>query len=104
MFSNEKNGISILGILFLGIIIILILSYFNISIRVVVESPTGQDNIHYVEGASKSLWTTYLKEPLTYLWKEICIPLFWEPFISNMHKLRKGEPTDFEINAPTVSY
>lgn len=104
MFLNDKRGISILGILFLGIVLILILSYFNISIRVIVESPTGQDNINYIEGTSKSLWTTYLKEPLTHIWNDIWIPFFWEPFLSNMKKLSKGEPTDFEINAPTVSY
>jgi hypothetical protein len=93
---NEQNGISILGVLVLGVVIILILSYFHISIKSVVESPTGQENISYIGGGTKSLWTTYLAEPASYLWNDVWLKIFWRPFISNMEHIRDGQPTDFD--------
>ena len=94
--NNKKRGISILGILLLAIVIILVLSYFNISIKAVVESPTGQENINYVQGGTKSLWTTYLAEPASYLWNDVWVDIFWRPFISNMKKINLGQPTDID--------
>ncbi|MFA6520271.1 MAG: hypothetical protein WCT44_01535 [Candidatus Paceibacterota bacterium] len=93
---NKNAGLSILGILFLGVIIILVLSYFNISIKSVVDSPTAQENIDYVGGGTKSLWTTYLAEPADYLWNDIWLPIFWRPFVSNMERIRDGLPTDVD--------
>ncbi|OGI85892.1 hypothetical protein A3A01_01140 [Candidatus Nomurabacteria bacterium RIFCSPLOWO2_01_FULL_39_17] len=103
-FNNQRGGISILGILFLGFTIILVLSYFNIGIKVVIENPTTQDNIHYVGGAGKSLWNDYFKQPILYFWNNIWIPLFWRPFISNMERLRDGKLTDFQLRAPRINY
>ena len=94
--SNKVRGISILGVLVLGVILILVLSYFNISIKSVVESPVGQENVNYVGGGAKSLWTTYLAEPASYLWKDVWINIFWKSFISNMERIRDGKPTDFD--------
>jgi hypothetical protein len=94
--KNKKRGMSILGFLVLGAIIILVLSYLNISIKGVVESPTGQENVNYVKDSTKSLWATYLAEPASYLWNDVWINIFWKSFISNMERIRDGEPTDFE--------
>lgn len=93
---NKKAGISILGIIVLGAILILVLSYFNISIKAVVDSPTGQENINYVKGGTKSLWTAYLAEPAAYLWNDVWVKIFWKGFISNMERIRDGQPTDFQ--------
>ncbi|KKU75325.1 MAG: hypothetical protein UY01_C0016G0015 [Candidatus Nomurabacteria bacterium GW2011_GWB1_47_6] len=87
---------SILGFLVLAAIVILVLSYFNISIKTVVESPAGQENIEYVKGGSKSLWDEYLEEPVSYLWNDIWVKLFWRPFVDNMERLRDGRPTDID--------
>ena len=87
---------SILGFLVLAAIVILVLSYFNISIKTVVESPAGQENIEYVKGGSKSLWDEYLEEPASYLWNDIWVKLFWRPFVDNMERLRDGRPTDLD--------
>jgi hypothetical protein len=95
-FENKQRGISILGILFLAVIIILALSYFHISIKAVVESPTGQENVNYIGGGTKSLWTTYLAEPASYLWNDVWVNIFWKPFISNMQNIRDGQPTDLD--------
>jgi len=94
--SNKRRGISILGVLILGVVIILVLSYFNISIKSVVESPIGQENVSYVGGGVKNLWTTYLAEPASYLWKDVWVNIFWKSFVSNMERIRDGKPTDFD--------
>jgi hypothetical protein len=73
---KENRGISIVGILLLGVILILILSYFKVSVRSVVESPEAQDNIQYVGGGTISLWDKYLKEPASYLWNDIFVNIF----------------------------
>lgn len=94
--NNRQDGISILGVLVFGIILILILSYFNISIKSVVNSPTGQENVNYVKEGTKSLWITYLAEPASYLWNDVWVNIFWKGFISNMERIRDGKPTDFD--------
>lgn len=101
--NKLKKGISIIGILFLGFIIILVLSYFKISVRSVVESPAGQDNINYVGGGTKNLWDEYLKKPASYIWNDVFINIFWASFISNMERIRDGKPTDYELAAPSVN-
>jgi len=102
-FKYKKNGlISIIGAIFLTILVVLVLSYYNISIRKVVESPTAQDNINYVGGASKSFWDKYLKDPASYLWNDVWINIFWKGFILNMERIRDGQPTDAQNFAPTV--
>ncbi len=104
MSINKNNrGISILGILIFGLAVILVLSYYNISIRGVVESPTGQDNLGYVEGTSRSLWNDYLKRPAEYLWNDIFINLFWNSFISNLERIKDGLPTDFDLAVPNIN-
>ena len=101
---NKKQGISILGVLLLGVIIILIISYYNISIKAVVESPQTQGNFSYVVGNSRSVWNDYLKSPATYVWNYVVVDLIWKSFINNMERIRDGQPTVFDNAAPTVSY
>jgi hypothetical protein len=100
--QKGQKGISILGFLFLGVILILVLSYYKISVRSVVESPTGQDNITYIGGGTKNLWDAYLKEPVSYLWNDVFVNIFWKAFINNMERIRDGKPTDFENAAPAT--
>ena len=81
-FKNKQNGISILGVLVFGIILILILSYFNI--KSVAESPTGQENINYIKEGTKDFWVTYLAKPASYMWNEVWLPIVWNPLLSNL--------------------
>lgn len=99
----KKGGISILGILFLGAILILVLSYFNISIQAVVEKPSTQNNISYVTGSSKSLWNEYLKKPLTDFYNDIWVKIFWASFVSDMENIRDHKSTSIQNMAPTVN-
>lgn len=87
---------SILGVLVMGLLIIIVLSYFNISLKSIVESPTGQENVTYVKDTAKSVWVTYLAEPAEYLWKDVWVNIFWKGFISNMERIRDGKPTDLD--------
>lgn len=93
---------SILGALVMGLIIIVVLSYFNISVKSIIESPTGQENVTYVKDTAKSIWTTYLAEPAEYLWKDVWVNIFWKGFISNMERIRDGKPTDIDEAAQKV--
>ena|ERR1051326_5550861 len=93
---KNNAGISILGLLILAVIVVLVLGYFHISIKAVVENPTSQDNINYVGGGARSLWLTYLEAPFTYFWNEIVIKIFWKSFINNMERIRDGQPTDLD--------
>ena len=95
-YFNKKGGISILSIVILAFIAILVLSYFNISIKSVVESPTGQENINYVGGGTKNLWNDYLAKPAAYLWNDVWVNIFWKSFILNMERIRDGQPTDLD--------
>jgi hypothetical protein len=99
---NKKGGLSILSLLILGIIAVLILSYYKISIKAIVESPEGQSNITYVTDNTKTFWDKYLKDPASYIWNDIFIKIFWVSFINNMERIRDGKPTDFERFAPTM--
>lgn len=101
-FKKQEGGISILGSLIIGVLIILALSYFNINIRTVVESPTGQENVTYVKDATKSFWTKYLAEPAEYLWNDVWVKIFWKGFISNMERIRDGKPTDLDNAAQKI--
>ena len=101
---NINRGISILGVLFLGIILILVLSYYHISIRAIVESPETKDNIGYVSTAGRSVWNDYFKGPVHYLWNDVWINIFWKSFISNMERIRDGKSTDYQNSAPSVNF
>ncbi|MEK7088909.1 MAG: hypothetical protein AAB913_02145 [Patescibacteria group bacterium] len=102
-FNKKEKGISIIGILLLGLILILVLSYFKISVKSVVESPEAQDNISYVGGGTRNLWNDYFKKPVSYLWNDIFVNIFWASFINNMERIRDGKPTDYELAAPVIN-
>ena|SRR3989344_4543101 len=93
---SRRGGVSILGLIILAILVVMILNYFNISVKVSVEDggrgASGQD-----------LWHDYIKKPLDSLWKFIR-EVFWEPFLSNLKRMGSGEPTDFNTSAPAVPY
>lgn len=68
-FHQENKGVSILGIIFFGFIIIVVLSYFNISIKSVINNPSVRDNFNYVAKVSTNVWNNYLERPAKYVWK-----------------------------------
>ena len=100
--KNKKGGISILGIIIFAIIVILVLGYFHISVRTVVNNPTSQDNINYVKGGTESFWDEYLAQPASYLWNDVWVNIFWQGFINNMERIRDGQPTSFDNAAKNL--
>ncbi|MFH1608713.1 MAG: hypothetical protein ABH951_01690 [Patescibacteria group bacterium] len=101
--NKKRGGISLIGILILGFILILVLSYFRISIRSVVESPEAQDNINYVSSQSRNVWDDYLKKPANYVWEKVFKDLLWASFVNNMERIRDGQPTEMEESAPSLN-
>lgn len=101
--KNKNKGVSILGILILCFIVVLILSYYNVSIKDVVESPKAQENINYVGGGAKSVWDKYLKDPAIYIWDKVIVDLLWDSFILNMERVKDGKATEFQELAPQIS-
>ena len=98
-----NGGISLIGMLILGFIIILILSYYKISLKSVVESPVAQDNIQYVQGQGRDIWTDYLQKPADYLWNKVFKDILWASFINNMERIRDGKKTELEEAAPVLN-
>jgi len=92
---RKQAGISILGVIVFGFLLILVLSYFHVSIKAVVESPTGQENVNYVKGTGQDFWNKYLAEPAHYLWQDVWVNIFWKGFIFNMQRITNGQPTDY---------
>ena len=84
------------------IVILLILSYFGLNIRAIVNSPAGQENFSYVQEIMINVWNNYLKKPVMYLWKDIFLDLIWNPAINNLTKIRDGEPDSLRSSAPTI--
>lgn len=99
---NKKAGF--IKLIFIFIILALVISYFGIDIRGIVESETAQNNFSYVWGFIKMIWDDYLSNPITYFWNNIFIDLLWNSFIDNMERIKAGEPNDFILNAPTVDF
>ncbi len=84
------------------VVALLVLSYYGFSLRTLVDSPTTQDNFQYVATSSVSVWDKYLKQPATYLWKDVFINLIWTSAVDNLTRLKNGEPTVPEVNAPKL--
>ncbi|HEY4486861.1 MAG TPA: hypothetical protein VJB70_03985 [Candidatus Paceibacterota bacterium] len=101
MRNMHKNK-GLIKLVIIIIVAILVLSYFSIDIRGVVESPQSQANFGYVGAWVSTIWNTYLARPFSYLWNDIFIDLLWESFTDNLEKIKRGEPHDFNQNPPQV--
>jgi hypothetical protein len=47
----------------------------------VVTNPEVETNFGYVVSWLSGIWENHLSSPILYLWNDIFIDLFWEPFI-----------------------
>jgi hypothetical protein len=96
----RQTNKGIIGLLVLLIIALLSISYFGISLKGIVDSPTGQSNFGYVRDLSVGIWSHYLEKPATYLYNDVFIKLIWTPFIGALEDLKAGRPT--AIDPPKV--
>ena len=100
----NKGGGSIIGLIVFVIIIVLILNFFNINVRKIAESPTGQTNINYVKDNTKviaqSAWEKYIKDELKRIWDDIIVKIFIKDFVDNM----TGKAMNFNNIAPSIPF
>jgi hypothetical protein len=75
------------------IVALLILSYYGFNLRTLVQAPATQNNFGYVATTTVSVWDKYLKQPATYLWKDIFLDLIWDPAINNLTKVKNSGST-----------
>ncbi|MBI1999378.1 MAG: hypothetical protein HYS74_01840 [Parcubacteria group bacterium] len=95
---QKQSGL--VKLILLVIFVILVLSYFSIDVRGIVESEQSQKNFTYVWGWVVFVWDRYLGEPVRYVWNNIVVNLLWESFVSNLERIKRGAPNDFELMAP----
>ncbi|MEI6528237.1 MAG: hypothetical protein WCO10_01020 [bacterium] len=62
------------------IIAIIILSWYGLDLKKVVESEGVQTNLNYVWNGIVYFWNHYLAAPAAYLW-DIFITYAWTPFL-----------------------
>ncbi|MEK7558535.1 MAG: hypothetical protein AAB507_01785 [Patescibacteria group bacterium] len=82
------------------VVIFFILSYFNIDIKSIIESPSTQKNWTYVSGIGKAVWNGYLEKPTQYLWNNVLASFFKEAFVQNLTNLKaikEGRVSDIKI-------
>ena len=96
---NRKGGL--IRLLILIFIALIVLGYYGVSVRNVVQSPTSQDNLSYVWTGATSVWDNYLQVPATYLWN-IFVNVIWVPAIKNLEAIQNGQPTDLQYGAPAL--
>ena len=98
-YKNQKNTQQgIIKFILLLVIFVLIISYFKIDLRSVVESPQVQQNITYVKELAtqawnivlKPLWDNYLSKPILYFWQNIFIEIIWKSFTQGLNALQTG--------------
>ncbi len=99
--EKQPNQKGIIKIIILIIIALLILSYFGISLRAVINSPVTQDNISYTTTSSINIWNTYLKKPTAYIWNDIFINLIWNPAINNINNINNIKSSPSILTSPT---
>src|SRR3989344_1013650 len=99
-YQNQKNTKrGFIKLVLLIVIFILIISYFNIDLRAIVESPQTEQNISYVKELAiniwnawlKPLWDNYLSKPVLYFWQNIFIEILWKSFMQGLDALQSGQ-------------
>lgn len=94
MHSNKNSGF--IKLILLIIVVILILSYFGVSLRKVANSQTSKENFEFIKeiGISiwdfcVSIWNKYLAEKMMFIWNDIIIKYGWNFITENIDKIRK---------------
>ncbi|MEK7478084.1 MAG: hypothetical protein AAB645_01815 [Patescibacteria group bacterium] len=88
-----ENNRGFIKLILLIIVVILVLSYFGISLRKIVESNTSKDNFSFVwDMAGKgwiwlvNVWNNYLATSARWFWNEMILKYVWSPLSSYLDK------------------
>lgn len=95
-FANQQGGL--IKAILIVIIVLLILAYFGLNLRSIVNSPTFQDNWNFLWNGIVHIWNAYLKAPAGYLW-DIFVNYIWDPAL---HRLQSGQ-TAIPLSNPAQS-
>ncbi len=87
--NRDQKGVALIGWIIIIIVLVLLLSYFGINLRGIVESDTGQSNFGYLQTVILGLWNGYLATPLSYFWNSAIEPL-WGLFLQSLDNLKNG--------------
>ena len=74
IFRISQNGGLVKQVL-IFLVILLVLAYFGLNLRNIVNSPTFQDNWAFIKSAAVWLWDNALKYPVTFAWNIVIRPL-----------------------------
>jgi hypothetical protein len=86
-----------------AIIALVVASYFfDFSVQDAVEDEQTQSNFEYISTKVLEFWDEHLAVTAHYLWDDVFLEIIWAGFIENMERLREGDNTVFEDNAPGV--
>jgi len=99
MFKLVNSNSGLIKAIVLIIIALLILAYFGLNLRSIVNSPTFQDNWALIRDAAVSLWNNYLKAPVVYAWN-FFITYVWDPAIRNLQSGKPAVPLDDPAHGP----
>ena len=84
------------------IVALLVLSYFGLNIRTIVNSPAGKDNFSFTQELMISTWNNYLKTPTLYVW-HLFADLIWNPSIDHLNKAKNGGNDNIKSSSPLIA-
>ena len=96
---NTNKGF--IQIVVLIVIILIVLGYFGLNIRDIIDSPAVSDNLSYAWGVVVHVWQNYLAAPVAYLFG-VFKNLLWGAFITNLESIKNGSGNTLENMAPSV--
>jgi|SRR3989344_3274372 len=73
----------IIKTIFLIILAISILSFFDVDLRALASSERLQENFLYVKEILVPLWENYIRPVFSFLWEDVVSPYFVEPITGN---------------------
>ena len=94
MRSNKNSGF--IKLVLVIIVVILLLSYFGVSLRKVANSQAGKDNFGFVKEIGVkvwdfclSIWNQYLEQKVLFIWNDIIVKYGWNFITQMIDKLHK---------------
>ena len=95
-YANPQGGL--VKAILVVVIILLVLAYFGLNLRNIVDSPTFQDNWSFLSTGTVNVWNNYLKAPAAHAWSFFVIYV-WDPVFN---RLQSGQ-TAIPLNDPSQS-
>lgn len=80
--KNKQQGL--INWIILIVIALIILGYYGIDVKKIIEKPETQENISYVTKKVIYTWENYLKAPTKYISKDIILDKIILPLIDKV--------------------